>query len=425
MDLLTDYRYIPWLLAMAALVCVSAFFSGSEAALFYLSRQDRQAFQAGNRAQRVAAALLDDPDRLLTAILFWNLVVNVAYFSIASIISVRLEDEGRAAEAGGCAVAFLLLIIFFGEMTPKSLGVSQTRRLATLVSVPIALALRLVDPLFPLLSFVTRLSRRVLFPGFRSEPYLSVDDLERAIHHSTADAELIEQEHIVLRQILSLSQLRVDELMRPRTQFLTFRPPVAIADLNGQLTPTGFLLISEADSDDVVAALPLKHMARLPRENLERFAEPVVYVPWCATVAVAWDQMQRGARRLVAVVNEYGETIGIVTQDDVLDTIFAESPSRSERIVRRVPIRKVREGVWHVSGMTSLRRLAHHFRLELPPTKSVTVAGVVQETLERLPQLGDRCHWAGFQFEVIESSERGQLLVELRLAPDVAEEPEA
>ena len=369
---------------MAALMCVSGFFSGSEAALFYLSRQDRQSFQSGNRAQRITAVLLNHPDRLLTGILFWNLVVNVAYFSIASIIAMRLEQEQRTGEAGAWAVAFLLAIIFFGEMTPKSLGVSQTRRVATIVGLPMAMALQVLNPLFPILSLASRLSRRVLFPGFRAEPYLSVEDLERAVHHSTADAALVEQEHIVLRQILSLSQLQVDELMRPRTQLTTLRPPVSLAEVQPTAATDGCLLLTEPDSDEIVSYVSLHQPVGQPRDNLERYADPVVYVPWCASVAMALDQMRRRSQELVVVVNEYGETIGILTQDDVLDTIFAESPSRSQRLARRPPIRDVRPGVWHVSGMTSLRRLAHYFRVEWPPSKHHR-SGLVQEVLEASP----------------------------------------
>jgi CBS domain containing-hemolysin-like protein len=117
--------------------------------------------------------------------------------------------------------------------------------------------------------------------------------------------------------------------------------------------------------------------------------------------------------QVAAVINEFGETIGILTLDDVLDTIFSRTPSRIERLLKRVPIRQVEPGVWHVIGMTSVWRLVRHFRVERPPSRSVTVAGVIQETLGRLPVPGDECRWGPFQFKVLEVQASGQLLVRL------------
>ena len=79
--------------------------------------------------------------------------------------------------------------------------------------------------------------------------------------------------------------------------------------------------------------------------------------------------IRRRKREVAAVVNEFGETIGILTFDDILDTIFSGAPSRSERLLRREPIRPITPGVWHVTGMTSLRRLVRYFQVEQPPTQ--------------------------------------------------------
>jgi len=395
------------------LILCSAFFSSSEAALFYLNRHQRRRLASGNRAQRIAARLLDEPDRLLSAVLFWNLVANISYFTIASIVSIGLKTVGHTAEAGAFAVGSLMVIIVFSEMLPKSLAVLRPRALATLVAVPLSVAVRVLDRVMPVLRWVNLVSRRVLWPSFEPEPYLRVGDLERAVELSTSNAALLEQEQTVLHRIVSFSEIRADELMRPRTQFLSFRPPVTLADLGGELPPSGYLLVTEPESDEVAGAIALRQLTHIPTERLEEYAEPVAYVPWSTTVAEALETMQRGNRQVAAVVNEFGETIGILTFDDVLDTIFSPTASRSQRLLRRVPIRQVAPGVWHVTGMTSLWRLVRHFRVERPESKSLTVAGVVQEALERLPTPGDECRWGPFHFKVIDVTQGGQLLVEL------------
>jgi putative hemolysin len=265
----------------------------------------------------------------------------------------------------------------------------------------------------PALRTINLVSRRVFWPTFQPEPYLRVRDLERAVELSTSNAALVEQEQMVLQSIVAFSEIRADELMRPRTRFLSFPPPVALSDLGGRIPPSGYLLVTEPDSDEVAGAIPLRQLSNVPTERLEEYAEPVVYVPWCSTVAEALEAMQRGKRQVAAVINELGETIGILTFDDILDTIFHPASSRSQRLLKRLPIRQVAPGVWHVTGITSLWRLVRYFDVDRPTSKSVTVAGIVQEALERLPKPDDECQWGPFHFKVIDVPEQGQLLVEL------------
>ncbi|GMQ80264.1 MAG: CNNM domain-containing protein [Planctomycetia bacterium] len=411
MPLLVEYGY--GLAAMAVLICCSAFFSGSEAALFYLQHPDRRALRSGNAAQRLAISLLDSPDELLMAVLFWNLLINMTYFAVASIVGIQLERGGRHTEAGAFTAAAVLAIIVLSEMLPKSLAVLQPRFVAAVVSLPLAAAVRALRPVMPAIRVANLAVRRLIWPKFSPEPHLELSDLERAIALSTSDTKLMEQEQRALQNIVALSDMRVEELMRPRTQVRAFRPPVSIEDFEGRMTPSGNLLVTEPASDEIVSALPLRDLADLPRSHLEHFAEGVLYLPWCATADTALDEMHRREREVVVVVNEHGATVGVVTYDDILDTIFGDRPSRSERLLQRSSITEVQPGVWHVTGITNLRRLAKRFGVATPPSKSVTVAGILQEVLQRLPAEGDTCHWGSFRLRVLESPAHGHLLVEL------------
>lgn len=401
---------------MGVLACVSALCSASEAALFSLNGRQRRKL-ASDRRGRTAILLLEDPDRLLTAVLFWNLIVNLAYFAVASMISLRLERSGSSAAAAAMAFGSLLVLILFGEMLPKSVGVLMPGPLAGLLAVPLSGLVRLLAPVLPALRTANLLSRRLFCPRFKAEPHLRIGDLERAVELSTQNAALLAQEQLVLQNIVALSEIRVDELMRPRNSCRTFRPPVVLADLKGQMPSSGYLLVTEPDSEEIAKAIPLKSLSRVPSEHLEDHAEAVVYVPWCTTVADALEVMFRGPWRVAAVINEYGETIGILTEDDVLDTIFSKASSRVERILSRQPLRQVGPDRWHVDGMTGLRRLRRQFTLDGPPCRSVTVAGVIQEILDRLPAEGDECTWGPFHFRVLRTSERVPQLIELTLAP--------
>jgi Mg2+/Co2+ transporter CorB len=409
---------LPWLIAMVILMGCSSFFSASEAALFYLKPRDRRDMRNGRRREQTAARLLREPDRLLTAVLFWNLVINITYFAISSICAIRIERDETLGQTGAVlfALVSLLAIIFFSEMLPKSVAVLRPRSLATQVSTPLSLAVRMVDPLMPLLTTVNLISRRLIWPGFKPEPFMDVSDLERAIDHSGSDAAVIKQEQAVLQNIVQLSTIRVEEWMRPRTQFVAFQPPVKLSDLDGSIPASGYLLIKEPGSREIEKAIRLDNQYQLDENNLERFAEPVQYLPWCATVADALEKMSHREREVTVVVNEFGDTIGILTIEDILETAFAYSPSRSARLLNLPSLERIDEERWIVAGIMSLRLLARKFNVQIPETYSVTVGGVIQEVKQRLAEDGDECEWGPFQFRVIEASQRGTMLIEMRVA---------
>jgi CBS domain containing-hemolysin-like protein len=415
-------QLLPWLIAMTLLMAFSGFFSASEAALFYLSPRDRRVMASGTRGEKAALQLLEDPDRLLSAVLFWNLLINIAYFAIVSICSLKME-AGDLGQTGATLFVALSLfaIIFFSEMLPKSVGVLTPRRLAKIVCLPLTLAVRIVDPLMPLLRSVNLVSRRLIWPGFQPEPFIEVADLEKAIEHSGSDESMIRQEQAVLQNIVRLSEIRVEEWIRPRGQFQTYQPPVSPQDLQS-LPASGYLLVTEPGGREIEKAIRLDNMYELPEENIERFAEPVLYLPWCATVASALEKMSHRNREVTVVVNEFGETIGILTIEDILETVFVYSPSRTKRLLDMPPLVEIGENKWQVAGIMSLRQLSRRLEIEIPKTSSVTVGGVIQESLQRLAEQDDQCHWGPFHFHVIEAAQRGTMLIEVTLVENGGDE---
>lgn len=410
-----EHLWLPGVGAMACLIFASAFFSSSETALFYLSHDELRSLRAGRRRESMAAALLGNPDRLLTAILFWNLVINLSYFACSVVVTQRLAAAGYGGAAGGFGAGSLVLIILLGEVLPKSVAVVFRRPLAVLFSWPLAAAVRVLDPVTPLLGKVSRVVRRAFWPGIERETILDADDLERAVEASEVSDEVVRQEREVLHNILDLSEIRVEEVMRPRGTYVMLSPPVQLEDLQGKIPEGDYVAVCSPGSEEIETVIPLADFSVVPDENLQAVAEEVVHVPWCANLAATLQLLRDRFASVAVVVNEYGETVGIVTYEDVIDTIFVPEPSRARRLLKRDPVVALGEGIWQVEGMTSLRFLCRYLGLEYEPTADgqVTVAGLLYDLLEHLPQVGDECLWRGYRIRVTEVQSRWQLRVQL------------
>lgn len=394
---------------MLVLMAGSAFCSASEAALFYLSRDDRKLFAHGSRAQRRVVHLLSEPERLLTSILFWNLMFNVLYFAIAARIDAVLRTENHSEVASTFTLGALFALILFGEMLPKNLGVLWPQTLSATVSMPISAAMNALRPLLPTFLLVNRVSLRTLLPNFEREPYLELRDIERAISISTPDKTLAQQEELVLHQIVWLSEMEAEELMRPRMGLTIYSAPVSLADLRANPPNCDYLLVTEDDSQEIERAMPLAQLPSVTSTHLEGACERVPYVPWCASGAATLDVLRSTRSGLAVVINELGETIGIVTLDDVMHALFANPAVRPTSRAAAQSIEPLEDDVYKVNGAITLRRLSKQLKFELPLVKSVTIAGMLQEYLERIPEPGDEVLWGNCRFTVIDSPRPGVL----------------
>ncbi|MEQ8635400.1 CNNM domain-containing protein [Gimesia maris] len=420
--------WFPGSLALLALIFASGFFSGSETAIFYLSRSELRQFSKGKPSEQIVAALAADADRLLTAVLFWNLLINLSYFAVAGVIARRLADQGMTAAAGVFTVGSLLAIILFGEVLPKSLSIVFRKKIAIMVSWPLAISVRLLDPVIPLLQNISRLMRRTFWPHIQKESYLHSEDLERAVDASGSSEEVIRHERQILHNILDLSEILVEEAMRPRGTYLTFNMPVQLEDLT-RITPnTDYIILRKRDTetDEIERIISLTELSSFSEKMLNQKSKRVIHVPWCANLSDVYSRFQAEDCHFASVVDEYGETIGIVSHDDIIDTLLSPEPSRAKRILRREPVREVAPGVYHVEGITTLRYLCRKLQqeYEIADDGLLTVAGMFHEKLEHLPEVGDVCDWLGFELEVIEVRKLGHLIAELREKMPVNETPD-
>lgn len=397
---------------MLVLILCSAFFSSSETAFFFLSRDQVRRFSQGNSRQRMVSALMTDPDRLLTAVLFWNLLINLAYFSVGIIVMQKLSSQGFQLVAAVLGVSNLVGMIVLGEVLPKSIAVVFRQRLSAAASWPLAAAVALLDPVIPWLGRIARMLRRSFWPHIKHEPHLEAEDLEKAIDASAAlTSELLEIEQQVLHNVLDLNEVAVEEVMRPRNLSVRVRPDATLDSVRlPYLGTTEYLLLKEPDTEICRRVVPLSQITHRSDATFADMSEPVIYVPWCASLAFVLAELRNSYRSVAVVVHEHGEMVGTVTYEDLLETMLSESPSRTRRVLRREPLIEIGSNRFHADGLVTLRYLARQLRVSYEPDDETnTLTGLFHDELERMPAVGDCVKWEGWNLTAIEVTRRGQV----------------
>lgn len=401
---------LPWLAPLLTLALLSGLFSASEAALFSLRDRDLRTMRRRGTSGRTVAKLLEQPERLLSAILFWNLLVNMLCFGIAGIVASKLEESSEygAKAAIIFSSSVLMFVIIFSEMLPKSVAVLLPKKIALAVAIPMSLAVRLVSPALPLIDAVNTGVQRLLWPQFAPEPELDLKDIGRAIQLGTDDAALANLEQSALQNLVQLTEWRMDECMRPRSQLMLVKRPVDASTFEDEFPPGGYALAID-DDEEINGAIAVTSIRPTQLLDLEASIEPVCYVPWSANVSMVLDLLQRQRLSLAVAVNEFGESIGVLAIEDIMRQVLT---SRFEHLTDEAqsPVVKLANDCYRVNGAVSVRKLCKAMELAAPDGRSVSVATLMQRIIERPPKLGDRCEWDDYWLTVVEESDAGCVL---------------
>ena len=184
--------------------------------------------------------------------------------------------------------------------------------------------------------------RQTFWPHIKREAQLNPEDLERALDTSAAlGHDMPHAEQHVLHNVLDLNEIQAEELMRPRSHCLIVPPHGHLQTTRLPLLHSNdYLVVADEVTDTVSGVVPLDQLSPADRSFAD-IAEPVVFVPWCATLAEVLTQLESRFRNVAIVVHEHGEMVGMLTTDDLMAAMLTEAPSRTRRLLRREPLIEV------------------------------------------------------------------------------------
>ena len=402
--------------ALVILVGFSAFFSASETAFSSLNqiRLKSRAEDGDSSAARVLA-MAEQYDKLLSTILIGNNIVNIAAASIGTIIFTKMLGAERGATVSTMVLTIVVLI--FGEVTPKSLAKEMPETIATAVAPVLSLLMLVLTPLTWLFTQWKRLLNH--FVHSSESDTITEGELMTMVSEAENDGELTDRESELIRSAIEFDDVEVEEILTPRVDVVAVEDDIPLEELAQTFAESGYsrLPVYHGTIDNIIGVVHEKdfYIARLKKATkIDDLVVPTLYTTGSTQISQLLRTLREQHHHLAVVVDEYGGTEGIITLEDILEELVGEIWDEHDEVTE--DFRKQSDGSWLVSGSASVDDL--YEELDLPEEEDIdsnTVNGLVQEKTCHLPKVGDRFTLGEYDGVVTRTAKRR--VTEVRLTP--------
>ena len=402
--------------ALVILVGFSAFFSASETAFSSLNqiRLKSRAEDGDSSAARVLN-MAEQYDKLLSTILIGNNIVNIAAASIGTILFTRMLGAERGATVS--TIVLTIIVLIFGEVTPKSLAKEVPEKVATAVSPFLVLLMALMTPLTWLFTQWKKLLGRFVHSG--EADTITEGELMTMVSEAENDGELTDRESELIRSAIEFDDVEVEEILTPRVDVVAVEDDIPLEELAQTFAESGYsrLPVYHGTIDNIIGVVHEKdfYIARLKKATkIDDLVVPTLYTTGSTQISQLLRTLREQHHHLAVVVDEYGGTEGIITLEDILEELVGEIWDEHDEVTE--DFRKQSDGSWLVSGSASVDDL--YEELDLPEEEDIdsnTVNGLVQEKTCHLPKVGDRFTLGEYDGVVTRTAKRR--VTEVRLTP--------
>ena len=405
-------------IALTFLILLSAFFSASEIGMMALNRYRlKHLAKSGHRAARIVHKLLERPDRLLGVILLGNNFANLAASAVTTIMALKLFGEASIAVA---TALLTVTILIFAEVAPKTIAAMQPERVAFPSAYVLRFLLKICYPIIWLINQIANQMLRLLGVSLdKRGDQISSEELRLAVMEAGA---LIPKTHqAMLLGILDLEKITVEDVMVPRGQIQGIDLDDDWDDILAQLTRSRYtrLAVYRGSLENVVGMIHMRKVLnevredKLSRDTLVQSMDEPYFIPEGTPLNTQLLNFKKAKRRIGFVVDEYGDIMGLVTLDEILEEIVGDFST--EAIGKIEDIHPQADGSYLVKGGASIRDLNRKLGWELPSDRSRTVNGLITEYLEDIPEPGTSLMLSGYQVDVMRT--RGTAVEVARIRP--------
>jgi Mg2+/Co2+ transporter CorB len=409
--------------AIVGLLIVSAFFSGSETALTAASRARMHALEEdGNKRARLVNRLLEMRERFIGAILLGNNLANIAASALATTLFLQLFGEAGVAYA---TLVMTALVVLFAEVLPKTYAIVNADRMALFVAPAVRFLVAVLAPLTDAMQWVVRHTLRLFGASISddAEVLSAHEELRGAIELSHKTGGVVKLTRDMLGGVLDLRELTVSDIMVHRTKMDAIDaelPTEAIIDA-ALKSPHTRLPLWRGEREEIVGVLHAKTLLRALREargdtskiDILALAAPPWFVPDTTSLKDQLNAFLKKKAHFAIVVDEYGEVMGLVTLEDIIEEIVGEISDETD--VAAALAKPQPDGSLIVDGTVPIRDVNRLMDWDLPDEEATTIAGLVIHEAQTIPNPGQAFTFHGYRFEVLRRQRNR--LTSLRVTP--------
>lgn len=411
---------IEYFVLLAGLLALSAFFSSAETAYLSiegvrLEHERRRQLPGAERAGR----MLEEPRRLLAAILVGNNLVNTGAATVGAVIAQELVGSSGGLSIVVATVAVTILLVIFGEIGPKSVALHHNLTVARFYSLPLSWWSRLIAPAVASLDWLSRIWLRIVGGAEEAHSALSLGELRTAIVQAREEGELEGQDTSVLLGALRLGETQVRRIMTSRPQIASIDSAATLEEAGRAFGAAGFLRlpVRYGSADDFIGYLHGSDVvAELGRGNREGRVRDVMREAPVeserASVQRVLTAMQTTGQQLMLLIDEFGATTGMVTLEDILELVVGNIRSETRAGSEPVPVRIA--GEQFVEGRRGLTDLGAELEVDFSEEEAETVAGMLLQRFRRIPQAEESVDLYGYRWTVAQADQRRIRLVGFR-----------
>lgn len=414
-----------WIALLVGLI-LSAFFSASETALMSINRiRLRQKMDEKNKSALLIGKMLEKPDRLLSAILVGNNVVNIAASALATSIAIRLFGNKGVGIATGI-MTFLVLV--FAEITPKSLAAANSERISFLVARPIYAIMIVFAPLVHVLTAITGLILQITGMSRKHHrPHVTEEELKTMMDVSHEEGVLEGDEKRLLEKVFEFGDEQVRYVMIPRTEVTAVDMDSTYDEVKAAFEQKhcSRLPVYEETLDSIVGILHIKdfflHAGDRPSFQMTDLIRKPYYTIESKRIADLFEEMRNQKVQMAIVVDEYGGTAGIITTQDIVEVIFGDiddehDPDNSQ-------VERISDTEYLVKGSIRLKDLSDAIGYELKSDDFETIGGLLTGQVGHIPGKGEIIRVDGVTCRILERTRTRIINLNIQL-PELVANPD-
>lgn len=397
---------------LIVLILLSGFFSASETALTSFRSTNLEKFEESKEGKKIELLKkwLKNSNEMLTGLLVGNNVVNILASSIATVVTINIMGGTSSSSVAIATVGMTVILLIFGEITPKIIAKNYSVQIAGVVIRIIYLLALVLKPIIKILMFISKFIARLLGIDLKDQAIMvTAEDIKSLVNVGEAEGIIEEEEKEMIHSIVGFSETTAKEVMTPRTSMLAFEGDETLDEVWDEIIENGFsrIPVYEETIDNIIGVFYVKDVLSIVKKGetnvpIKNFVRPGYFVPETKSITEILQDFRKMKVHIALILDEYGGIVGLVTIEDLIEEITGEIRDEFDHEEDEF-IHKIDENTYEVDGMLDIETLDKELNIKLPESEDYeSLGGLIITELGRVAVVNDEITISGVKLKVLE-----------------------